>query len=330
MASWLETGPFCQKCGAWCGQLGQEPHVDLYVAHLVEIFREVRRVLHRTGTVWLNLGDSYGSGGRKTDKRQSISPGTDRDLPIENRQKQGFAKQLIGIPWRVALALQADGWFLRSDIIWEKPAPIPSSVRDRPTLSHEHLFLFARSERYFYDIEAIKEPVAASSKARYAYAFGGKKAQLFYRKLAEGLWQQEETEFLSLAAAQEPLLIPAPDNLFKITHLSDIAAFEIMSRSQRLALVTGAAGGIGREIVRQLQDAGFKVVACVHDEEDAAHLSHVPTVIADVSTEVGVEGMFRTVVQDHGAPHILVNNAGVGLYRSITETTASEWDAVMN
>jgi len=138
------------------GQLGLEKTPEEYVEKMVAIFREVRRVLKKDGTLWLNLGDSYGSGQRKTQKAQSIANGNRQDLPIE-RGKQGFSKQLVGIPWRVAFALQADGWYLRSDIIWHKPNPMPESVTDRPTKSHEYIFLLTKNGRYFYDAEAVKE-----------------------------------------------------------------------------------------------------------------------------------------------------------------------------
>ena len=117
------------------GQIGLEETPDAYVTQLVEVFREVRRVLRDDGTLWLNLGDRYGAG-----------------------------KQLSGMPWRVAFALQADGWILRQDIIWHKPNPMPESVRDRCTKAHEYLFLFAKRGRYDYDAEAIKEDSRSRSK----------------------------------------------------------------------------------------------------------------------------------------------------------------------
>lgn len=130
---------------------------------MVDVFREVRRVLRDDGTLWLNLGDSYTSGGRKErDPGQSkLHPAYEGD-----KYKDGLRpttppglkpKNLVGIPWRVAFALQADGWYLRSDIIWSKPNPMPESVTDRPTKAHEYIFLLTRSSRYFYDHEAIKE-----------------------------------------------------------------------------------------------------------------------------------------------------------------------------
>src|SRR3974390_742045 len=139
MHEWIAGGVRAQMCVTsppyWGlrdygvdGQLGLEPTIGEYVANMVEVFRLVRELLADDGTLWLNLGDSYA------------------------------AKSLCGIPWRVAFALQADGWYLRSDIIWHKPNPMPESITDRPTKSHEYVFLMSKSERYFYDAEAVREP----------------------------------------------------------------------------------------------------------------------------------------------------------------------------
>lgn len=148
------------------GQIGLEPSPDAYVAEMVTLFREVRRVLKDDGTLWLNLGDSYaaqgGAHGGRTDnqtgvgaKRLHIEGGGDK---APRRAPDGAKpKDLLGIPWRVAFALQADGWFLRSDIIWHKPNPMPESVTDRPTKAHEYVFLLTKSARYFYDAAAIAE-----------------------------------------------------------------------------------------------------------------------------------------------------------------------------
>ena len=153
------------------GGIGLERTLEEYVGAMVEVFREVRRVLKPDGTVWLNLGDSYSSGGRTT----QVAP-TLRTLNHDGASgKQGYLnnfavrpgspeglkpKDLCMIPARVALALQADGWYLRSDIIWAKPNPMPESVTDRPTRSHEYLFLLSKSPSYFYDKDAIAERVA--------------------------------------------------------------------------------------------------------------------------------------------------------------------------
>jgi DNA modification methylase len=207
-----EQGQWCQLCGAWRGQLGLEPTPDLYVAHLVDVLRAVRRVLRDDGTLWLNLGDSYTSGGRSAYDVARMKPRHARPMgklhggtttvdmstiprpPLPDGLKP---KDLVGIPWRVAFALQqpwltcracgtehhasawgrwpdgrsvcpsclrstgADvtepGWWLRCDVVWAKPNPMPESVTDRPTRAHEFLFLLAKSQRYFYDAHAISE-----------------------------------------------------------------------------------------------------------------------------------------------------------------------------
>jgi DNA modification methylase len=141
------------------GQLGLEPTPEEYTAKMVEVFREVRRVLRDDGTLWLNLGDSYAGSGRGADAiyaNQKLSTDSLRikpDWAISGLKP----KDLVGVPWRVAFALQADGWYLRSDIIWSKKNPMPESVTDRPTKAHEYIFLMSKSQKYYYDAEAIKE-----------------------------------------------------------------------------------------------------------------------------------------------------------------------------
>ena len=140
-------------------QLGMEDTPEEFVENLVNVFREVKRVLRDDGTVWLNLGDSYSSGGRTTTTNQSLRGDKDYGVTRPKPSKGIKPKDLIGIPWRVAFALQQDGWYLRQDIIWHKPNPMPESVRDRCTKSHEYIFLLSKNRKYFYDNEAIKEPV---------------------------------------------------------------------------------------------------------------------------------------------------------------------------
>lgn len=145
------------------GQIGLEQTPDAFVAKMVEVFREVRRVLRDDGTLWLNIGDSYASGGRKT--RDSDDKLEQRGMDVRPADPAGIKpKDLIGIPWMLAFALRADGWFLRQDIIWHKPNPMPESVRDRCTKAHEYIFLFSKSERYYFDAEAIKEPAVCDRK----------------------------------------------------------------------------------------------------------------------------------------------------------------------
>jgi DNA modification methylase len=156
------------------GQLGLEPAPEEYVANMVAVFREVRRVLRDDGTVWLNLGDSYAGGGGFSPNAPSNLAGAKQTT--QHGAKEGGikptgwikAKDLVGIPWRVAFALQADGWYLRSDIIWAKPNPMPESVTDRPTKAHEYVFLLTKSARYYFDADAVREPVTESSVARLA------------------------------------------------------------------------------------------------------------------------------------------------------------------
>ena len=139
-----------------------------FVENLVNVFREVKRVLRDDGTVWLNLGDSYSSGGRTTTTNQSLRGDKDYGVTRPKQSKGIKPKDLIGIPWRVALALQQDGWYLRQDIIWHKPNPMPESVKDRCTKAHEYIFLLSKSPKYYFDNEAIKEDLAESSKTRLA------------------------------------------------------------------------------------------------------------------------------------------------------------------
>src|SRR5690606_37507578 len=153
------------------GQIGLEQTPEEYVAKLVEVFRGIRKVLRPDGTVWLNLGDSYwnSNGFARASaewqrKGRNDAPANDRRLPKHDILK---VKDLIGIPWRVAFALQADGWYLRSDIIWAKPNPMPESVTDRPTKAHEFIFLMSKSPRYYYDADAIGEPIQTDPSERY-------------------------------------------------------------------------------------------------------------------------------------------------------------------
>lgn len=166
-------------------QIGLENTPDAFVQSLVQVFREVKRILRGDGTLWLNLGDSYagsGKGGNPTEATSTLQGGQDIQKAAMVRRTRGNdecgatardaavtghanrlrgvvkSKELIGIPWRVAFALQADGWYLRQDIIWHKPNPMPESVTDRCTKAHEYIFLLSKAPRYYFDSEAIKEP----------------------------------------------------------------------------------------------------------------------------------------------------------------------------
>jgi DNA modification methylase len=170
------------------GQIGLEDTPETYVGRMVEVFREVRRVLRDDGTLWLNLGDSYNGGGavgRKDTRDGDLRSGRTAPHKAFSRPDCGDLKpkDLVGIPWRVAFALQADGWWLRQDIIWHKPNPMPESVRDRCTKAHEYVFLLTKSERYHYDAEAVSEAaVYAGSTGCFAGAKNASRAAAKGRK----------------------------------------------------------------------------------------------------------------------------------------------------
>lgn len=156
----------CGKCGAIRkdNQIGLEKTPEEYVAKMVEVFREVKRVLRDDGTLWLNLGDSYwGSGNASghTEETKNLGAKTSDYGATKGHSQQKHdslkPKDLVGIPWRIAFALQADGWYLRSDIIWSKPNPMPESVTDRPTKAHEYVFLLTKKAKYYYDADSVKE-----------------------------------------------------------------------------------------------------------------------------------------------------------------------------
>ena len=175
----------------WVGGLGTEPTPEMYVAHLVQVFREVRRVLRTDGTCWLNLGDSYAAGGhggggsfmemRGGDGSEGAGAWAHRKAKKGwRRQPPGMkAKDLVGIPWMVAFALRADGWYLRSDLIWAKPNPMPESVQDRPTRAHEYVFLLTKAARYYYDAAAIRTAYVASTLKQFEQGYRGQATKDF-------------------------------------------------------------------------------------------------------------------------------------------------------
>ena len=139
------------------GQLGLEKTPKEFVDNLVKVFGEVKRVLRDDGTIWLNLGDSYSSGGRTSTTNQTVRGDKDYGVTRPAVCKDIKPKDLVGIPWRVAFALQEDGWYLRQDIIWHKPNPMPESVTDRCTKAHEYIFLLSKQPKYYFDNESIKD-----------------------------------------------------------------------------------------------------------------------------------------------------------------------------
>ena len=165
---------YCPECGAIRvdQQLGLEDTPEMYVDNIVQVFREISRVLKDTGTVWVNLGDTYmGNGGASrhlgyNDPKYENGRNGDHIEPQAFKHNYIKPKSLIGIPWRVALAMQYEGWIIRSDIIWHKINPLPESVRDRPTKAHEYIFLLVKNQKYYYDIDAIREPFADGTLPR--------------------------------------------------------------------------------------------------------------------------------------------------------------------
>lgn len=162
------------------GQIGLEQTPEEYIAAMVDVFRCVKDILSDDGTVWLNIGDSYfphnGTRGNKTPAGDTLRGRDNRYQPAPKLKAKGIKeKDLIGIPWMLAFALRADGWYLRQDIIWHKPNPMPESVKDRCTKAHEYIFLFSKSERYFFDNQSIKEKAKRPNEKQ---TFGGQKAKL--------------------------------------------------------------------------------------------------------------------------------------------------------
>lgn len=166
----IQHGHTCAKCGAWLGELGLEPDPVMFVQHIVAVFNEVHRVLAKDGTLWLNFGDSYiGSPGnaRGGNEALGLQIGAAPHRSASNKRGDGLKrKDLVGMPWRVAFGLQAQGWYLRQDIIWHKRSPMPESVKDRCTKAHEYIFFLSKSPRYFYDAAAISEPVTGGAHPR--------------------------------------------------------------------------------------------------------------------------------------------------------------------
>lgn len=187
----IDAGQYCQHCDAWRGQLGLEPSPWMYVRNMVEISREIRRVLRDDGTYWLNIGDSYCAGASGGSSSSDKSYGAEIGGHGHKRSVDDWGhlkpKDLIGVPWRVAFALQEDGWFLRADNVWVKGLSgdkrlgscMPESPQDRTSSAHEFVFLLSKSKHYFFDIEAIKEK-SVSNPGRYDYDFGGKKNQALH------------------------------------------------------------------------------------------------------------------------------------------------------
>ena len=207
------------------GQIGLEQTPAEYVNDIVQVFREVWRILRDDGTVWLNLGDSYsGSGNGSNDYRESgasISKndnkyGSHKPGPIRGLK----SKDLIGIPWMVAFALRDDGWYLRQDIIWHKPNPMPESVKDRCTKAHEYIFLLSKSPRYYYDYEAVLEPVSDKSLKRAEYGWDCDRPSTKNASLGgDGIHTEKMGErFVNPAGRNRRSVWTIPTSLYKGAH----------------------------------------------------------------------------------------------------------------
>lgn len=177
-----EGGNICQLCGAWKGSYGLEPTPELYIQHTIEILREIRRVLRKDGVVFWNIGDSYASNGVYIEKYKERHP-QHQDLHTKHSERydnrKGYrggsikAKDLCLIPFRVAISAQEDGWWVRSDIIWHKPNPMPESVTDRPTNSHEHILMLTKSSKYYWDADVVREGDNYCKRTLSTKSFGG-------------------------------------------------------------------------------------------------------------------------------------------------------------
>ena len=203
------------------GQIGLEPTLEEYLEKMTEIFREVRRVLRKDGTLWLNMGDTYCSSapGSMGDNMhiKGAKEATKRARKLMRPQTPDGLKpkDLVGMPWRVALALQADGWYLRSDIIWHKPNPMPESVTDRCTKSHEYIFLLSKSAQHYYDNEAIREPYQSKKeKPR------NKAAEGYNNSYVGGRWSEGVRDYYSAGKRNKRSVWTVTTKQFKEAHFA--------------------------------------------------------------------------------------------------------------
>ncbi len=259
------------------GQLGLEAMPEAYVANMVAVFREVRRVLRYDGTLWLNLGDSYTSGGRK-DRDSSLvsktSGVTNRSAGINRAQTPDGLKpkDLVGIPWRVAFALQADGWYLRQDIIWHKPNPMPESTTDRCTKAHEYIFLMTKSAHYFYDAEAVKERTRK---------IGGP-ARIFGAKLQTGTMRQDiGRDFVDTGTRNKRSVWTVTTKPFKGAHFATfppdlIEPCVLAGSADKCCPKCGRAWERITERLREhgVAEAGFPKTECIADNQNAHKRLH--------------------------------------------------------
>lgn len=248
------------------GQIGLEQTPEEYVARLVEVFREVWRVLKPEGTLWLNLGDSYATNGGSRSYGSNDGQVGRGDAPAGNRTAPNDLKpkDLIGIPWLVAFALRADGWYLRSDIIWQKPNCMPESVTDRPTKSHEYLFLLSKSQRYYYDAESIKEDSIHAGKkvtiGEKSLSRGQQTAQGFDRH-----WGTGSKDFIEVSSSRNKRTVwTIPTRPYKEAHFATFPEALVEPCILAGTSERGYCPGCGKPWVRQVE----KSRATYHKTED--------------------------------------------------------------
>lgn len=208
-------------------QMGLETSPEEYVANMVDVFREIKRVLRDDGTLWLNIGDSYAGSGKGPAGNLGK---THNERHMEHTKSSGLVpkgckpKDLIGIPWMLAFALRADGWYLRQDIIWHKPNPMPESVRDRCTKAHEYIFLFAKSPKYYFDHEAIKIEASTATISRNKHKFTGAFKGQFKGSPVEKRWQDgrpiEDPQFSADGKANKRSVWSVTTKPFKGAHFA--------------------------------------------------------------------------------------------------------------
>jgi DNA modification methylase len=217
----IRQGESCPHCGAVRidSQLGLEKTPEEYVVKMVEVFKEIKRVLKKEGTCWLNLGDSYNGTGQV--RYQKNSPKQINSEGISTAIAKNIIglkpKDLIGIPWRVAFALQSDGWYLRQDIIWNKPNPMPESVTDRCTKAHEYIFLLAKSQKYYFDNEVIREPVKESNQG-----FIMARSRLKEGEMANdgSTWENKRRDYTEIKGANKRSVWTITTKPFKEAHFA--------------------------------------------------------------------------------------------------------------
>lgn len=255
------------------GQIGLEDSPREFIDSLVAVFREVRRVLREDGTIWVNMGDSYSNGGRTWRAPDKKSEGR----AMETRPDDGLKpKDLLGMPWRLAFALQDDGWYLRQDIVWAKPNPMPESVRDRCTKAHEYLFLLSKSPRYYFDQDAIREPARAqaapeSASRRNSFARETKYTDGEHGQTAQHRTGRNDVDYDETRNKRSVWTVSTAS--FKGAHFAtfppDLIRPCVLAGSPRGGMVLDPFGGAGTTALVAMQE-GRKSVICELNPEYAA------------------------------------------------------------